>query len=109
MTARKFVLPPGQVRRADVGACHILEPVPDATVQRVEIGRGTGQRFEFQASSRWFLQERLDDLAAMDGRPSPDDQHRTGHHAQEVAQALRHAHSVKGACLHLAVELTRRA
>ena len=63
----QFPLQLGQVCRADVGQGDILESVPDAGVQWVEIGCVAGQGLQFRAVVRLGLQEGFDDIAAVDG------------------------------------------
>src|SRR5258706_741149 len=74
----------GQISTAAVAQLDALEGVPPP-FERIELGRRAGQLLQMEALGRSAGEGVLDRLAAMNGRPVPDDEQR----AMDFARASR--------------------
>jgi hypothetical protein len=99
-----FLRQMGDVETAHVAKLNAFQllPEPFAGVQLGGIG---GQALQVQALCRTPRQELLDDTAAMDRCPIPDEDQAAGHLAQQVLQKPDHVVRVDGVILAVEVEL----
>ncbi len=94
-----------EIAAADVGEFDVLEVVPEALVERVELGRVAGQLDEPQPPGGARRKEVLDRLGAMDGGAIPEDQQLAGEVREQVLQEAHHVSTPDRLVLHLQQQL----